>query len=151
MLVGVREGRNQYYTLGMQWGQVWRGISPKKWNLFWDMSVTGIQCHYNAVNFHTNIHEGHPIPHPSGWGMGCLSWVQPWIDILLQFLQLFMSILYMYWTTLQWHSTILNISIFGLIYAAKCWEVKSKFNNTERIWFSFRGLALVISRNVLPA
>ena len=29
MLVGIREGRNQYYTLGMQSGQVWRGIPTK--------------------------------------------------------------------------------------------------------------------------
>ena len=31
-----------------------------------------VLCHYNVVNFHTNIHKRHPIAHPLGQGMGCL-------------------------------------------------------------------------------
>ena len=40
-----------------------------------------VRCCYSVVNFLHNIHERHPIAHPSGWGMGCLLWVQPLIDV----------------------------------------------------------------------
>ena len=49
-----------------------------------------VWCRYNAVNFLTNIHQRHPIARPLGWGMGCLLWIQHLIDILPQFLLLFM-------------------------------------------------------------
>ena len=50
-----------------------------------------VLCCYNAVNLLTNIHNRHPTAHPLGWGMGCLLWIQHLIDILPQFLCLFMS------------------------------------------------------------
>ena len=50
-----------------------------------------VQCRYNAVNFFTNIYKRHPIARPLGQGMGCLLWIQHRIDILPQFLQLFMQ------------------------------------------------------------
>ena len=52
-----------------------------------------VRCRYNAVNLFTNIHQRHPIAHPLGRGMGCLLWVHQLIDILPQFLQLFMQYL----------------------------------------------------------
>ena len=45
-----------------------------------------VRCRYNAVNFVTNIHRGHPIARPLGRGMGCLVWSQHLTDILPQFL-----------------------------------------------------------------
>ena len=78
------------------------------YGVFWDMNdrysvhncalATGsnsnlwntVRCRYNAVNFRTNIHKRHPIAHPSGWGMGCLLWIQHLIDMLPQFLWSFM-------------------------------------------------------------
>ena len=44
-------------------------------------SLNTVRCYYSMVNFIHNIHERHPIAHPSGWGMGCLLWVQPLIDV----------------------------------------------------------------------
>ena len=49
-----------------------------------------VQCHYNAVNFLTNIHKRHHIARPLGRGMRCLLWTQNQIDILPQFLYLCM-------------------------------------------------------------
>ena len=51
------------------------------------------RCRYNAVNFLTNIHKRHPIARPLGRGMGCFLWVHHLIDILPQFLKLFMQYL----------------------------------------------------------
>ena len=31
-----------------------------------------VWCHYNVVNFLQSPQNVHPIPHPWGWGMGCL-------------------------------------------------------------------------------
>ena len=51
-------------------------------------------CRYNTVNFlKKNIHKGHPIARPLGRAMGCLLWIQYLIDILPEFLQLFMQYL----------------------------------------------------------
>ena len=44
------------------------------------------QCHYNVVNFLTNIHKRHLIARPLGCGLGCLLWIQHLIDILPQVL-----------------------------------------------------------------
>ena len=52
-----------------------------------------MRCRYNAVNFLTNIHKRHPIARPLGRGMGCLLWIQHLIDILPQFLWLFVQYL----------------------------------------------------------
>ena len=52
--------------------------------------VSTVWCHHYAVNFLTNIHKQHPIPCPLGRDMGCLLWIQHLIDILPQFLRLFM-------------------------------------------------------------
>ena len=52
-----------------------------------------VWCHYNMVNFLTKFHKRHPIAHLLGWGMACLLWVQHLIDILPQFLKLFMQYL----------------------------------------------------------
>ena len=52
-----------------------------------------VWCRYNAVSFLTNIHERHPIAHPSGRGMGCLLWIQHQIDISLQLLMWYLIIL----------------------------------------------------------
>ena len=54
-----------------------------------------VRCRYNAVNFLTSIHKRHPIARPSGWGMGCLLWIQRLINSLSQFLQWFMQYLTM--------------------------------------------------------
>ena len=51
-----------------------------------------VQCRYNAVNFITNIKK-HPIARPFGRGIRCILWIQHLIDILPQFLQLFMQYL----------------------------------------------------------
>ena len=48
-------------------------------------------CRYNAVNFLTNFNQRQPIAHPLGRGIVCLSRIQHLIDILPQFLQLFMK------------------------------------------------------------
>ena len=56
-------------------------------------------CDYNAVplyavNFLTKINKRYPIVRPKlGRGIGCLLWVHHLIDILPQFLQLFMQYL----------------------------------------------------------
>ena len=50
-----------------------------------------MQRHYNAPNLHTNIPKRHSIARPLGRGMGCILWIQHLIDILPQFLQLFMQ------------------------------------------------------------
>ena len=43
-----------------------------------------------TVNFFHKYHKRHPIACPLGRGMGCQLWIQHLIDILPQFLQLFM-------------------------------------------------------------
>ena len=43
--------------------------------------------------FIKNIHKIHPIARPSGRGMECILWIMHLIDILPQFLQLFMQYL----------------------------------------------------------
>ena len=43
---------------------------------YWISKLSTVQCHYNAVNFLTNIHQRHPIARPSGRGMG-VSFVGP--------------------------------------------------------------------------
>ena len=58
-----------------------------------DLNLCAVLCCCNAVNFLTNIHKRHPIPRPNGQGKGCLLWVHHLIDILPQFLQLFMQYL----------------------------------------------------------
>ena len=63
-------------------------------------SLNTVRYWYNVVNFLHDIHERHPIAHPSGWGMGAASdwclkgelwgvflWVQDLIDVLPNFLQ----------------------------------------------------------------
>ena len=68
----------------------------------WVSHQCTLRCHYNVLNFFTNIHKIHPIAHPLGQGMGCLLCDQPLIDILPQFLQLFIQYLniLLYWTAL---------------------------------------------------
>ena len=53
--------------------------------MIWKRKKYTVQCHYNAVNFLTNIHKQHP--------MGCLLKIQHLVDILPQFLWLFMQYL----------------------------------------------------------
>ena len=50
-----------------------------------------MRCRYNAVNFLTDIHKRDPIARPLGRGMGCLLWIKHLIDILPQFMQLFVQ------------------------------------------------------------
>ena len=57
------------------------------------MEANTVQCRYNAVNFLRNIHKRHPIARPWGRGMGCRLWVNHLIDILPEFLQLYMQYL----------------------------------------------------------
>ena len=66
------------------------------------------RCCYNTVNFLINIHKRHPIGRPSGRAMGCLLWVQPLLDVVPDFLQLFMQ----YLTTLDCVLTALNCIVF---------------------------------------
>ena len=49
-----------------------------------------MQCHYNTVNFSTNIHKRHLIAHPLGQGMWCLLWIQHLFVSLSHFLWLIM-------------------------------------------------------------
>ena len=53
------------------------------------MPLIIVWCHYNAVNFLTNIHKRHTIARLLGRAMVCLLWVQPMIDILPHLPQLF--------------------------------------------------------------
>ena len=48
---------------------------------------------FDTVSFLRNIHKRHPITHPLGRGLGCILWIQHLIDILPQFLPLFMQYL----------------------------------------------------------
>ena len=48
-----------------------------------------VPCRYNAVNFLANINKRHPLEQ----GVGCILWIQHLIDILPQFLQLFVQYL----------------------------------------------------------
>ena len=68
----------------------WRLVKAVS-NAFVFMKRNTVWCHYGMVNFLTNIHKRHPIDRLLGWGMGCLLWIQHPIDILPQFLQLFMQ------------------------------------------------------------
>ena len=52
-----------------------------------------VRCRFNAVNYLTNIHKRHPIARPTGRGMGCVLWIRHLIDILPQFLQIYMQCL----------------------------------------------------------
>ena len=63
-----------------------------------------MRCHYNTVNFLTDVHRRHPMARLLVCGMGCLFWVKSLIDILLLFLQLFMQ----YLTILDWVIMALN-------------------------------------------
>ena len=65
-----------------------------------------LRCHYNVVNFLTNIEKRHSIAHPLGQIMRCLLWAQPLIDIMPEFRHLFMP--YMYLTILVHIITALN-------------------------------------------
>ena len=56
-------------------------------NSYSHKTISLVWWHYNAVNFLQNNHGRHPIARPPGWGMGCLLWIHPLIDILPQFLQ----------------------------------------------------------------
>ena len=78
--------------LKLGWNILWVNISDKFDNGYCS-SLNTLWCCYNTVNFLTNIHKRHPIAHSLGWGMGCLLWIQHLIDILSQFLQLFMQYL----------------------------------------------------------
>ena len=49
-----------------------------------------VRYRYNTVNLLTNILKRHLIAHPLGLAMGCLLQIQHLIDILPQFLKLFM-------------------------------------------------------------
>ena len=49
-----------------------------------------VRYRYNTVNLLTNILKRHIIAHPLGLAMGCLLQIQHLIDILPQFLKLFM-------------------------------------------------------------
>ena len=49
--------------------------------------IDRMQCCYNAVIFHKNIHKRSPIARPWGQGMGCLLWIQHLIGILREFLE----------------------------------------------------------------
>ena len=55
--------------------------------------VDTVRCHYDEVNFLTNIHKQHPIARPSGCGTGCLLCIQHLVVSLPRFLQLFMQYL----------------------------------------------------------
>ena len=46
-------------------------------------STSTVQCRYNAVNFLPIPFKRHLIACPSGWGMGCLLWVQMLVNFLL--------------------------------------------------------------------
>ena len=48
--------------------------------------VSTARCHYNTVNFLTNIHKRQLIARPLGRAMGCLLWRQHLIYILPKFL-----------------------------------------------------------------
>ena len=54
---------------------------------------TAVLYRYNAVNFQINFHKRQPIARPLGRGMVCVLWVHHLIDILPQFLQLFIQYL----------------------------------------------------------
>ena len=73
-----------------------------------------VRRRFNAVNFLINNPQRHPIARPPGRGMGCLLWVQPLINILPEFLQLFMQYL-----------TILDRAIMALDCrcARKLWSI----------------------------
>ena len=45
-----------------------------------------VRCCYNAVSVLKNIHERHPIARPLGRGMGCLLWIQQFLQSFMQYL-----------------------------------------------------------------
>ena len=82
----------------------------------WTCALHTARCRYNAVNFLT---KRHPIAHQLWRGMGCLLWVHHLIDMLPQFLQLFMQ----YLTILDRVITALdgNISVSSYFFIFICW------------------------------
>ena len=90
-------------------------ISPSNWWILLGYErhfhmCYAVPCHYSVVNFLTNmIHKIHPIARLLGRGMQCLLWIHHLIDILPQFLQLFIvpAIIYVitYYSGLHYNST----------------------------------------------
>ena len=64
-----------------RWTGRWEGlalipaqVNPQNW---WHPAGPSenkhtVRCHYNAINFVTDIHKRYPISRLLGWGMGCL-------------------------------------------------------------------------------
>ena len=77
--------------MGLIWSIAFSSLSKLHSITFQSMPENILRCCYNAVNFHTNIHKRHPIAGPAGPGMGCLWWIEHLMNILPQFLQLFMQ------------------------------------------------------------
>ena len=72
--------------------QLWRvNDSPYYRELYKSLIITRVNFLQNTMQYHytflTNIYKKHPIVRLIGWGMGCLFWVQPLIEILPEFLQ----------------------------------------------------------------
>ena len=86
----VLKPEHSYNLITMNnWLDVTEAVDWWKWSSKpWDKhQQSTARCRYNAVNFLQNSHEKPPIARPVGRGMGCLLWVQPLLDILLQFLR----------------------------------------------------------------
>ena len=111
-----------------------------------------VWCRYNAVSFLTNIHERHPIAHPSGRGMGCLLWIQHQIDISLQLLMWYLIILDRVLTALDCIVTHIEIkyapmltSLESIIHMRLCkkdcreWKVLWLYNIDNWIGVSAKG------------
>ena len=87
---------NLLYSLWALWHEINRDKSGEITAVWWgwDMNIYLVSaligtvwCCNNTINFPIDIYKRHPIAHPLGWGMGCLLWFQPLIDIGPQFLQ----------------------------------------------------------------
>ena len=110
--------RSNLMKPGRNW--LFLASSIQYWSCYSVVICNTVWCCYNTVNFLANIHKWHLIAHPTGWGMGCLLWVQPLINILPEFLYLYMQYL-----------TILDHVIMAL--DCICGKA-SNFNGLSTVW-----------------